>query len=82
MKDSFGGKIMTKITGLRGKIYSCLIDDSSKDKKAKDTQKYVIERKLKSENSKNYLEATLLESKIKQLEKINIDNLQKIIKNL
>ena len=73
---------MTKITGLRAKIYSCLIDDSSKDKKAKDTQKYVIERKLKSENSKNYLEATLLESKIKQLEKINIDNLQKIIKNL
>ena len=73
---------MTKITGLRAKIYSCLIDDSSKDKKAKDTQKYVIERKLKSENYKNYLEATLLESKIKQLEKINIDNLQKIIKNL
>ena len=53
MKDSLGGKIMTKITGLRGKIYSCLIDDSSKDKKAKDTQKYVIERKLKSENYKN-----------------------------
>ena len=73
---------MTKITGLRAKIYSCLIDDSSKDKKAKDTQKYVIERKLKSENYKNCLEATPLESKIKQLEKINIDNLQKIIKNL
>ena len=56
---------MTKITGLRAKIYSCLIDDSSKDKKAKDTQKYVIERKLKSGNYKNCLEATPLESKIK-----------------
>ena len=47
--------------------------------KAKGTKNCVIKRKLKFENYKNYLEATLLDDKIKYLEKnkINIDSLKK-----
>ena len=50
-----------------------------KIKRAKGTKKCVIKRKLKYENYKNYLEATKLENKIKNLDKkkINIDNLKK-----
>ena len=39
MKDELGGKILTKFVGLRAKTYSYLIDNGSKDKKAKDTKK-------------------------------------------
>ena len=46
MKDELGGKIITKFVGLRAKTYSYLIDASSEDKKAKDTKKYVMKRKL------------------------------------
>ena len=54
-----------------------------KIKKAKDTKKWVIKRKLKFENNKNCLEATQLDKKIQYIEKnkINIDSLKKIIKN-
>ena len=38
MQDDLGGKIMTKFFGLRAKTYSYLTDDSSEDKKAKDTK--------------------------------------------
>ena len=38
MKHELGGKIMKKDFGLRAKTYSYLIDDSSEDKKAKDTK--------------------------------------------
>ena len=65
MKDELGGKIMTKFVGLRAKTYSYLIDRGSEDKKAKDTKKCVIKRKLKFENYKHCLEATQLENKIK-----------------
>ena len=34
------GKIMSKFVGLREKTYSYLIDDDSKDKKAKGRKKY------------------------------------------
>ena len=47
MKDELGGKIMTKFGGLKAKTYSYLIDDGSKDKKAKGTEKSAIKRKLK-----------------------------------
>ena len=60
---------MTKFVGLRAKTYSYLIDDVSEDKKAKRTKNCVIKKKLKSENYKNYLEATQLENKIYHLEK-------------
>ena len=39
IKDEFGEKIMIKFVGLRAKTYSYLIDDGSKDKTAKGTQK-------------------------------------------
>ena len=47
MKYELGKLIKTKFVGLGGKAYSYLIDDSSEDKKTKDTKKYVIKRKLK-----------------------------------
>ena len=41
MKDELGGKIMIKFVGLKAKTYSCLIDDSSEDKKKQKAQKSV-----------------------------------------
>ena len=80
MKDELGGKIVTKFVGLRAKAYSYLIDDGSKDKKAKGTKKRVIKRKLKTEDYKNCLEATQLDNKINHEEKNKI-NIESILKN-
>ena len=82
MIDELRRKIMTKFVGLRAKTYSYLIDDGSKNKKAKGTKKCVIKRKLKFESYKNCLEATQLENKINYPEKvkIDIDRIKKIIK--
>ena len=44
MKDNLVRKITTKSAGLRTKTYSCLIDDSSEDKKAKGTKVCVIKK--------------------------------------
>ena len=63
---------MIKFFGLRAKTYSYLIDDGSKDKKAKGTKKCVIKRKLKFENFKNCLEASHLENKVSYIEKIKL----------
>ena len=65
MTDELREKIMTKFVGLKAKTYSYLIDDSSKDKKAKGTEKCVIKRKLE-------FEATYLDNKINYLEKLNL----------
>ena len=73
MKDELGGKTMIKFVGLRTKTYSYLIDDGREDKKAKDTKKCVIKRKLKFENYKSCLKATQLKNKINHLEKNKID---------
>ena len=75
---------MTKFVGLRAKTYSYLIDDGSENKKAKETKKCVIKRKLKFQNCKNCLKGTQLDDKIKYLEKnkVNTDSLKKIVKNL
>ena len=86
MNGELVGKIMTKFLGLRAKTYSYLIDDGSEGKKAKDTNKYVINRKIKFENYKNCLEVTQCENKINYLEKkIDIDNIKenhkKFVKN-
>ena len=54
MKDELIGKVTTKYVGLRAKTSSDLKDDGSEDKKAKDTRKCVITRKLKFENCKQF----------------------------
>ena len=79
IKDDLGGKIMRKFVGLRTKNYSYLIDDSSKDKKAKGTKACAIKIKLKFQNYKNCLEATQLDRKISYIEKndINVNSLKK-----
>ena len=45
--------------------YSYFIDDSSEDKKVKDTKKCVIKRKIKFKNYENSLEAIQLDNKNK-----------------
>ena len=62
---------MTRFVGLRAKTYSYLIDDGSQDKKAKDTKKCAIKRKVEFENYKICLEATQLENKINYLKKVD-----------
>ena len=62
---------MIKFFRLREKTYSYLVDDSSKNKKAKGTKKCVMKRKLKFENFKNCLEATQLDNEINYLQKLN-----------
>ena len=42
MKNELRGEILTKFAGLRAKMYSYLIDDDSKDKKAKGPKKCLI----------------------------------------
>ena len=58
MKNELGVTIITKFIGLRAKSYSYLIDGGTEDKKAKDTKRCLIKRKLKIENYKDCLEAT------------------------
>ena len=69
MKDEFGGKVMTNFVKLREKTYSYLLVDGSEDKKAKVTKKCVIKSKVKLGNSKNCLEVTQFDNKIKYLGK-------------
>ena len=80
MKNELRRKIMMQFVGLIAKTYSYLIDDSTEDKKAKDTKKCVTRRKLKFENYKNCLKATQLENKINHLEKCKTD-IDSILKN-
>ena len=70
---------MKEYVGSRAKIYSYLKENNDEDKKAKDTKKCVIKRKLKFEDYKNCLEAAQFENKINHLEKdiINVDSLKK-----
>ena len=72
MKDEISRKIMTKFVGLRAKTCSYIIDDGSKDKKAKGRKMCVIKRKNKLENCKIFLESTQLENKINYLKKKKI----------
>ena len=69
---------MIKFVGLRAKTYSYLIDDSSKDKKAKCTKKSV-KKKLKFKNYNNYLEANQAELNPLEKNEIDIVSCQKLI---
>ena len=69
MKEELNGKIMMEIAALRQKTYNYLTDDNNENKKVKSTSKCTINRKLKFEDYKRYLEATQLENKTNQLEK-------------
>ena len=55
MKDELEGKIMTEFVVLRPKSYSYLTDDCKEYKKAKGTKKFVIKRRLKFNDYKDYL---------------------------
>ena len=54
---------MKEFAALREKTRSYLTDNNDEDKKAKDTQKCVIKRKLKFGDYRNCLEVTQLQSK-------------------
>ena len=56
---------MEKFVGLRAKTYSYLIIDHCKDKKAKDTKKCIIKRKIKFENYQKCLEVKTIYKKAK-----------------
>ena len=47
---------MKEFIGLRAKTYHFLKDNNDEDKKAKDTKKCVIKRKLKFQDYRNCLE--------------------------
>ena len=55
MKDELGGKIITEFVTLRPKTYSFLTDDSTEDKKAKETKKCVIKKMIKFNDYKKCL---------------------------
>ena len=55
MKGELGGKIMTEFVAFRPKRYSYLMDDGWSDKKAKETKKCVIKRRLKFNDYKDCL---------------------------
>ena len=55
MKDELGGKIITEFVTLRPKTYSFLTDDGKEDKKAKETKRFVIKKKIKFNDCKKCL---------------------------
>ena len=48
---------MVEFAALRSETFSYLTDDNDKNKKAKGTKKFVIERKLEPKDYKHWLEA-------------------------
>ena len=83
MKGELREQIMKYFVRLRAKTYNYLKDNNDEDKKAKDTKKCVIKRKLKFQDYKNCLEAAQIENKIKHLEKnkTDVESLKEFIKN-
>ena len=63
MKDELGEQIMKEFFGLRAKTYNYLKDNNDENKKAKDTKKCVIKRKLRFENYRNCIEAAQVEKR-------------------
>ena len=54
-KDELGGKIMKEFCALRAKTYAYLMDDDIENKKAKETKKCIIKRRIMFENYKDSL---------------------------
>ena len=63
MKVELAEQIVKEFVGLRAKTYSYLKDNNDEYKKAKDTKKRVIKRKLKFQDYKNCLEPAQIEKK-------------------
>ena len=63
---------MANFVALRPKICSYLTHDNDENKKVKGTKTCGVKRKHKFDDYKHCLEATQLENKINQLEKINL----------
>ena len=57
MKDELVGQIMKEFVELRPKSYSYLEENNDEDKKAKDTKKCIIKRKLLFQDCKSCLKA-------------------------
>ena len=55
MKGELEGKIMKEFCGLRAKTYAFLMDNDTEKKKAKETKKCVIKRRLMFDNYKDCL---------------------------
>ena len=66
LKDELGGKIMKEFCALRAKTYVYLMDDCEK-KKAKETKKCIIKRRIMFENNKDSLfnNNTILRSQLR-----------------
>ena len=60
---------MNKFVGLRAKKYTYLKENNGENRKAKNTKKCVIKRKLKFQDYKDCLKAARLERKINYLGK-------------
>ena len=73
MKNQLGGKIMTKLSTLRGETYSYLTHNKDENKKAKDRKTCVVKKGLKFEDYKHCLESTQLENKINKPENNKTD---------
>ena len=73
MIDELDRKIMKEFLGLRAKTYSCLKDNSDRNKKVIGTKRSVLKKSLKFQNYKNCLEAAQIENEINHLEKNKID---------
>ena len=69
---------MTNFAALIPKTYSSLTDDGDKNKKAKQTKKCVLKRKLKFKEYKFFLKATQLENQINHTKnnKLDVDSLK------
>ena len=86
MKEKLGGQIMKEFVGLRAKTYIYLKENNNENKKAKDTKKCVIKRKLKFQDYTNSLKAARLLRKINYQKTRKKDtfaqNVSKHIKNI
>ena len=72
-KDELGGKIMKEFCALRAKTYAYLMDDDIEKKKAKETKKFIIKRRLMFENYKDSSSSShiILRSQRNYIEEVN-----------